>query len=38
MGKEYQGINIVLVGFSKEEEAKFKQEFDEEFILEEDNE
>ena len=29
---------IVLIGFSKKEEAQFKQEFVEEFILEEDNE
>jgi hypothetical protein len=32
MAKEYQGLQIMLVGFSQEEADKFKDEFDEEFI------
>lgn len=31
MAKEYQGIEIMLVGFSKEEADKFNEEFEEEF-------
>jgi hypothetical protein len=38
MAKEYQGIEIVLVGFSKKEEDKFKQEFALEFPEDDDDE
>tara|TARA_R110002020_G_scaffold123484_2_gene279999 strand:+ start:2041 stop:2160 length:120 start_codon:yes stop_codon:yes gene_type:complete len=38
MAKEYQGLEIMLVGFSQEEADKFKDEFDEEFLSEEDDE
>lgn len=37
MAKEYQGLQIMLVGFSQEEADKFKDEFDEEFQSEEDD-